>query len=99
MEKWTILNIDVDYSPSDPGCRNWYTDNTKYNKEDIKVGERLPYEDSGRLFGSITVKAVSDEGIVVEYRGTDYTVLSGKTAKLDQGGRDYTNFYLHIYLK
>ena len=99
MDTWNKLIIDVDYSPSDPGCSRWFCDKTSFAKEDLTIGQKLSYEDSGGLFSSIILKEMTDEGVVVEYAGTDYSVQKGKTARLDSGGRNYTNFYLHVYLK
>ena len=98
METWKELNVYVHYSPSDPGIRNIFTDKTTFQREEITVGKRLAYEDSGRLFGSITVKAFDDESVTIEYRGHDYILKPNKTKELDEGGRDYTNFWLSVQL-
>ena len=98
MESWNTINVYVHYSPSDPGIRNFFTDKTVFQREEIAVGKRLAYEDSGRLFGSIVVKAFDDESVTIEYRGQDYILNTGKSRELDQGGRDYTNFWLSIQL-
>ena len=99
MNTWTILNIDVDYSPSDPGSRSCYTDHTEYRPEDLKVGEKLKYEDSGGLFSSIRVVEADGNHVVVEYRQQQYCLNEEKTSfKLDEGGRNYTNFWLYVYL-
>ena len=100
MKKWTRLIIDVDYSPSDPGTNNWFCDRTDYDKADVTAGKILPYKDSGGLFRSIRVVEASDAEVVLEYCGKQYSLTPEScTRKLDEDGRDYTNFYLYVSLK
>lgn len=100
MGKWTHLVIDVDYSPSDPGISNWSCDRTKYAWEDIRPGDNLRYEDSGGLFGAIKVLEKTDDSITIQYGQGTYTLEEGHSnADLDHDGRDYTNFYLNLWLE
>jgi TPR repeat protein len=99
MKCWSQLIIDVDYSPSDPGINNWFCESTKYYKTDLTAGKKLQYKDPGGLFGGITVKEVDDSKVVLSYGGEDYTLREGQShRRLDEGGRDYTNFELNTYL-
>lgn len=100
MKKWAHLHIDVDYCPSDPGIRNWFCDRTSFTPEDLQPGMALSYEDSGGLFDRISVVAFDDQKVVLRYGNTDYTVHEAKTVvKMDEGGRNYTNFLLHAVLE
>ena len=98
MGTWKELTVYVHYSPSDPGIRNIFCEKSTFAREDISIGKGLPYSDPGGLFGSITVKSFDDETVMVTYRGTDYLLNIKKTRELDQGGRDYTNFWLSVQL-
>ena len=99
MKNWIRLVIDVDYSPSDPGISNWFCDRTGYDKADVTAGKLLPYKDSGGLFRSIRVVESSDAGVVLEYCGKQYSLTpENPYKKLDEDGRDYTNFYLNVSL-
>lgn len=100
MQTWTKLVIDVDYSPSDPGINNWFCERTTYERADLHDGQRLHYDDPGGLFGAISVDKVSEEGVTLHYGGSTYTLtVQGSGLRLDQDGRDYTNFYLGVYLE
>ena len=98
METWKELNVYVHYSPSDPGINNIFCDKSTFAREDLTIGQRLAYENTGGLFGSITLKAFNDETATVTYRGTDYILKIKQSRELDQGGRDYTNFWLSVQL-
>ncbi len=100
MKKWSTLYIDVDYCPSDPGIRNWFCDRTPFSPEEVKPGKKLNYEDSGGLFSVITVVEAEPNKVVLRYRDKEFTIHEGKTTvKLDEGGRNYTNFLLHAWLE
>ena len=100
MKKWTQLHIDVDYSPSDPGSRRCYCDRTTFAKAELSAGKRLSYEDSGGLFGAITVVSVDDSGLVLKYGTGEYGITADHPhRRLDSGGRDYTNFWLNVSLE
>lgn len=62
---------------------------------------RLPMSSSwGQLFASIKVKALDDESLTVQYGKTTYTARIDKPwVKLDEGGMDYTSFWLFIGVK
>ncbi len=91
--------IDVDYHPCDPGNSKWYCERSGFPKDELKAGMRLAYEDPGGLFGSILVKEINEEGVVLEYCGKEKVLNSGKPyMKLDEGGRDYTEFELNVSL-
>lgn len=97
---WKKLVIDVDYIPSDPGTRNHFTERTSYAKEDLVAGKKLSYEDPGGLFGAIFLKQADDAGVTLVYRGEEYTLTPDHPSKqLDEGGRNYTNFYLSVLLE
>ena len=97
---WSRLIIDVDYSPSDPGINNHFCESTPYGRDDVTDGRRLSYEDPGGLFGAIYVKEAGDDFVTLFYRDEEYTLTQdAPVKKLDTGGRNYTNFYLHARLE
>lgn len=98
MNTWKEIIVYVHYSPSDPGIRNIFCDKTSFAREDLCAGQKLSYEDSGRLFSSIVLKAFDEATATIEYCGTDYVLEINKSRELDEGGRDYTNFWLSIEL-
>ncbi len=100
MSTWTHLVVDVDYSPSDPGINNWFCDRTEFPWEDLKPGDVLRYEDSGGLFGAITVVEKTPDRIVIQYGNKTVNLEEGHSdMALDKDGRNYTNFYLNVFLK
>ena len=99
MRQWTAFVIDVDYSPRDPGTDNWFCERTRYEKSDLKPGMPLRYKDPGGLFDRIKLLDVSDKGVLLEYRDGKYELnMKYPYGRLDEGGRDYTDFELNIYL-
>lgn len=99
MKKWIKLSIDVDYSPSDPGINKWFCDRTSFEPADLVPGKILPYKDSGGLFGVITVVRADADAVVLRYGQSDFTLREDHpSAELDEGGRDYTRFYLNVWL-
>lgn len=100
MKKWTHLIVDVDYSPSDPGISNWFCERTEIPFEDVKPGEFVHYKDPSHILASIKVVEKTEEKLVIESAGRTFTLQEkNTTAKLDEGGRDYTNFLLHAFIK
>ena len=100
MKIWTQLNIDVDYSPSDPGISNWFCERTSFPKADLKPGQILRYKDPGGLFAAIRVLEVSPDKVVLGYGEKTYTLTPLDTSRsLDKDGRNYTNFYLNVWLQ
>ena len=99
MKKWIKLNIDVDYSPSDPGINNWFCDRTSFEPADLTPGKTLYYKDSGGLFGTLTLVRADADAVVLRYGQSDITLREGHSSKeLDNGGRNYTRFYLNVWL-
>ena len=98
MGTWKELIVYVHYSPSDPGIRNIFCEKSTFAREEMAIDKRLPYEDPGRLFHAIIVKEINDETLRIEYSGHDYILEPKKSRELDQGGRDYTNFWLSVQL-
>ena len=72
----------------------------------VVVGEklsdkRLPLSDSWRhLFASVIVKAFDEYSLTVQYGVNEYVIRAGDPwKKLDEGGMDYTTFWLYLGLK
>ena len=51
---WYKLIIDVDYWPSDPGCRNHYCERTERLVKDLQTGQNIGYNDPSEILPSIT---------------------------------------------
>ena len=99
LRQWIKLVISVDYHPCDPGSTRWFHEGTEYRKADLQAGKALRYEDPGGLFGRITLREMADEGVTVEYGAHQYILdMSRQVARLDEGGRDYTEFELWLVL-
>lgn len=99
MKTWSQLVIDVDYSPSDPGINKCFCERTEYAKSELEAGKVLTYKDPGNLFGRIAVKEVDGDKVVLVYGGTEYTLSAEHSyRRLDENGRDYTNFELNVHL-
>ena len=98
-QQWIKLVISVDYHPCDPGSTRWFNEQTLYQKDDLQVGDVLRYTDPGGLFGRITLREMGDEGVTVEYGGHQHILdMDHDEVRLDQGGRDYTEFELWLFL-
>lgn len=95
--EWRFLVIDVDYHPCDPGSTKWFCERTRYRKADLQAGRALRYEDPSGLLAGIRLVAASDQGAVLEYGGEQITLDAvHPTRKLDETGRDYTEFLLYV---
>ena len=82
------------------------TENNPRPKYPVVVGEvlsdkRLPMSSSwGHLFASVIVKAFNEESLTVQYGQNEYVIRAGDPwKKLDEGGMDYTTFWLFLGLK
>lgn len=96
---WNTIIIDVDYWPSDPGSTKVFTERTTLNRNDLKVGMTIHYDDPSDLMPSIKVTDMDEEGITLAT--PEMTVhlpdFKGHTqAKLAENGRNYTNFELWV---
>ena len=99
LRQWIVLVISVDYHPCDPGSTRWYQEQTGYRIADLQAGKALRYEDPGSLFGRITLQEMGDEGVTVEYGGHQHILdMDHCGVRLDEGGRDYTEFELWLFL-
>ena len=100
MRQWTRLIIDVDYHPCDPGNCDWYCERTGYLKSDLREGNVLSYKDPGGLFQGIRVESVTADGLVLGYGKRQYSLsIQHPGRRLDEGGRDYTEFELNVSLE
>ena len=100
MREWIRLIVDVDYHPCDPGNTNWYCERTSYEKSALTAGKPLPYKDPGGLFGALAVTSVDEDGVELVYDGEHFTLsVAEPDARLDEGGRDYTEFELNVWLE
>lgn len=98
-KQWIELVISVDYHPCDPGSTRWYQEQTVYPEKDLQAGKVIRYKDPGDLFGRITLREMGDEGVTVEYDGHQYILnMRRHMVQLDEGGRDYTEFELWLFL-
>ena len=94
---WYKLIIDVDYSPSDPGCRDHYFERTEMLIKDLKVGQNIGYNDPSSILPSIKLVGIDEKGVTMQSAGTTVRLPDFKGnhfSKLAEAGRDYTNFQL-----
>ncbi|MBP5341691.1 MAG: hypothetical protein J6Y52_04975 [Bacteroidales bacterium] len=95
--KWNRLRIDVDIQPSDPGMCGHSSEVTDYDREQLRVGEKIRFKDSGGLMGPVTLKAIDDAGVTLLIgKEKEVRIEKENYVKVDGGGRDYTNFGLYI---
>ena len=94
---WYKLVIDVDYWPSDPGCRDNYSERTERLIKDLKVGQNISYNDPSDILPSISLVGIDEKGVTLQSNGTTVRLPDFKGnhfSKLAEAGRDYTNFQL-----
>ncbi len=94
---WYKLIIDVDYWPSDPGCRNNYCERTERLIKDLKAGQNIGYNDPSEILPSIKLVGIDEKGVTLQSGGTTVRLPDFKGnhfSKLAEAGRDYTNFQL-----
>lgn len=94
---WYKLIIDVDYSPSDPGCRDHYFERTEMLIKDLKVGQNIGYNDPSSILPSIKLVGIDEKGVTLQSADTTVRLPDFKGnhfSKLAESGRDYTNFQL-----
>ncbi len=96
---WYKLIIDVDYWPSDPGCRDTYSERTERMIKDLKVGQNIGYNDPSDILPSIKLVGIDEKGVTLQSDGTTVRLPDFKGnhfSKLAEAGRDYTNFQLWV---
>lgn len=94
---WYKLVIDVDYWPSDPGCRDHYCERTERLIKDLKAGQNIGYNDPSEILPSIKLVGIDEKGVTLQSGGTTVRLPDFKGnhfSKLAEAGRDYTNFQL-----
>ena len=96
---WYKLIIDVDYSPSDPGCRDHYFERTEMLIKDLKVGQNIGYNDPSSILPSIKLVGIDEKGVTLQSASTTVRLpdfRGNHFLKLAEAGRDYTNFQLWV---
>ena len=96
---WYKLIIDVDYWPSDPGCRDNYCERTERLIKELKAGQNIAYNDPSGILPSIKLVSIDDKGVTLQSDGTTVRLPDFKgnhLSKLAEAGRDYTNFQLWV---
>ena len=84
----------------DPGIVHHDCATTELLPEELKVGEPVRYNDPSRIMASLTVKAMDENGVTLQVgKMKEVRLWPGKGQEVDTGGRDYTNFYLHVKLE
>ena len=96
--EWTKLTVRVEGTTMDPGIRNVDVTTTEIARQDLKVGEPVPYRDPSGVLSSIRLLAVDDEGVTIQIGKSEQRVGTGRGRVVDTGGRDYTNFELIVAL-
>ena len=94
---WYKIIIDVDYWPSDPGCRDNYCERTERLIKDLEAGQNIGYNDPSDILPSIKLVGIDEKGVTLQSGGTTVRLPDFKGnhfSKLAEAGRDYTNFQL-----
>lgn len=104
-----VLNIDWQADRHDESHSIEFerpTDANPHPEHPVVAGQtlsvrRLPMSSSwGRLFANVVVKDFDEQSLTVQYGAYEYTLRPGEPwKKLDEGGMDYTRFWLFIGLK
>lgn len=97
--EWKQLKIWVMSEAIDPGIVHGETLLTTFEPDEIHVGDKLKYKDYGNVLTLPTVVAVDENGVTLKVRQQEVRLWPGECVELDQGGRDYTNFYLSAKLE
>ena len=63
---WYKLIIDVDYWPSDPGCRDNYCERTERLIKELKAGQNIAYNDPSGILPSIKLVGIDDKGVTLQ---------------------------------
>lgn len=99
--EWKKLIVYVYSEAMDPGIVHQDCTKTELLPEELKVGERIRYDDPSRIMASLTVKDMDENGVtlLVGGAGKEVRLWPGEVQEVDKDGRDYTNFYLHLKLE
>ena len=99
--EWKKLIVYVYSEAMDPGIVHQDCTKTELLPEELKVGERIGYDDPSRIMASLTVKDMDENGVtlLVGGAGKEVRLWPGEVQEVDKDGRDYTNFYLHVTLE
>ncbi|MCR5038103.1 MAG: hypothetical protein K6A94_02035 [Bacteroidales bacterium] len=98
---WYKLIIDVEYWPSDLGCRNHYCERTEVLVKDLKAGQNIGYNDPSDILPSIKLVGFDEKGVTLQSAGTTVRLpdfWGCHFSKITEDGRDYTNFQLWVNL-
>ncbi len=98
---WYKLIIDVEYWPSDLGCRNHYCERTEVLVKDLKAGQNIGYNDPSDILPSIKLVGIDEKGVTLQSAGTTVRLpdfWGCHFSKITEDGRDYTNFQLWVNL-
>lgn len=96
--KWKSLRVEVSWRTMDPGVMHTDGVHTDIERSDLKVGQYVGYDDPSGLFSSIKVLEISDTNLKIEVDGRQYLMKPDYWVRLDESGRDYTNFFFDVYL-
>lgn len=98
--EWKQLKIWVYTEAVDPGIVHTNSVLTTFEPHEIQEGQPLRYKDPGGVLASLTPIEVNENWITLRVGETcEVRLWPGENKSLDNGGRDYTNFYLQARLE
>ena len=97
--EWKKLKIVSSADAMDPGIVHSSSTVTVRSRDELKLGQRVPYDDPGGALPSIKVAEISPETLVLQVGERKVEIGFGKYTRLASAGRDYTNFTLEARLE
>lgn len=97
--KWNNLIIVSSADAMDPGIVHSSSTVTVHGRDELKLGQRVPYDDPGGALPSIKVAEISPEKLVLQVGERKVEISFGSYTRLASAGRDYTNFTLEAHLE
>ena len=83
----------------DPGIVHSSSTFTVYDRDELKEGQTVPYDDPSRVLPELKVVKLTPETLTLQVAGDDIEIYFDRWVKLCSAGRDYTNFTLEARLE
>ena len=96
--EWNDLKIMFSADAMDPGVVSSSSETTVYDRDELSVGQMVPYDDPSGVLPRLKVARLTPEALTLQVGDRDVEVVCGRWTKLGSAGRDYTNFTLEAQL-
>lgn len=96
--EWNDLKIMFSADAMDPGVVSSSTEYTVYDRDELSVGQMLPYDDPSGVLPRLKVVRLTPETLTLQTGDHYVEVACGRWTNLGSAGRDYTNFSLDAQL-